>query len=177
MPAWYDILGLNESAQQDSAGIFSSAQAVLKIVEAEERRGVSRDRIVLGGFSQGGAVALVTGLLASNNTKEPFAGILSLSAYVPIHGQFEAAKAGPEGLPLVSKTPIFMGHGTSDMVVSYRWAQQSADFLKKLGCGSLLFKTYKHMEHSVCDEELEDAAKFLRQTLKYEESASRSAEL
>lgn len=171
MPAWYDILGLHEEAAQDQSGILESAKAILEIVAEEERKGIPRNKIVIGGFSQGGVIALTTGLLnhlletssSAEKEKQQFAGILALSTYLPIKDHFLQHKS-----QISSSTPIYMAHGTADQVISYRWAELSRKFMiNDLNCEKVKFETISDMGHSVNDDEINSIAKFLSKVLKY----------
>lgn len=167
MPAWYDIYELHDGARQDKEGILQSVKDVLELVAEEERRGIPRDKIVIGGFSQGGAIALSTGLLfktIENKESADFAGIMALSTYLPIKDHFDANK---DAIP--TKTPIYMCHGTSDQVVSYRWGHKSQEHLiKELGCTDLKFESLPGVTHSIDETAIDSMAKFLKKVFKYE---------
>ena len=150
MRAWYDIVDLRPGAPQDVTGIRRSAEAVRGLVEREIGRGIPASRIVLAGFSQGGAIALHTGLRFG----ERLAGIIGLSTYLPLKDTLkgEASDANRE-------TPIFMAHGTLDPVVPALAGQASQEFLA--GCGyEVSFTTYA-MPHAVCPQEIEDIRRWL----------------
>jgi phospholipase/carboxylesterase len=143
MRAWYDILGFDRRSQEDAAGIRASGAAVTRLIDREIERGMSSERIVLAGFSQGGAVALHTAL------REPrtLAGVLALSTYLPLAstlaGERSAANAG---------VPIFMAHGTEDSVLPFALAEASRRALEALGY-AVAWHPYS-MAHSVCLEEV-----------------------
>jgi phospholipase/carboxylesterase len=143
MRAWYDILGFDRRSQEDAAGIRASGTAVTRLIDREIERGLSSERIVLAGFSQGGAVALHTAL------REPrtLAGVLALSTYLPLAstlaGERSAANAG---------VPIFMAHGTEDSVLPLALAEASRRALEALGY-AVAWHPYS-MAHSVCLEEV-----------------------
>src|SRR3989441_5458293 len=109
MRAWYDILGLDRRSVQDEAGIRESARNVCALAARERERGIAADRIVLAGFSQGGAIALFAGL----RSPERLAGILALSTYLPLAERLDA-----EAHPANAAVPIFIAHGTFDPVVA-----------------------------------------------------------
>ncbi|HEY6095974.1 MAG TPA: alpha/beta hydrolase-fold protein, partial [Gallionellaceae bacterium] len=143
MRAWYDIVEAAIDAQQDEAGIRASQQQVEKLIEQEKARGVAEENIFLAGFSQGGAIALHTGL------RHParLGGILALSTYLPL-----ADTLNQETSPSAKQTPIFFAHGRSDPVVPYSLGKMSADKLQQLG-----YRVDWHdyaMPHSVCMEEI-----------------------
>lgn len=170
IPAWYDIVCLSEGSPQDKEGIIQSAKGILELVAEEEKRGISRDKIVIGGFSQGGAVALTTGLLfkqidpTSKNSPD-FAGIMALSTYLPIKDHFEHHKSS-----ISSATPILMCHGTADQVISYRWAEQSRLFMKDhLQCKALEFESFPNLAHSINEKGINSMAAFLKKVFNYED--------
>ncbi|KAH9884006.1 Phospholipase/carboxylesterase/thioesterase [Xylariomycetidae sp. FL2044] len=158
MPGWYDIFALTGSTQglranQDEAGIIVSRAYLTGLIQAEIDSGIPADRIVLGGFSQGGAMALFTALTAPFK----FAGIVGLSSYLPLDAKM------PEFLKendVNKKTPILMCHGSIDMVVPTAFGKESSEILKKMGY-DLTFKLYPGMGHSACLEELDEVEAFL----------------
>ena len=154
MPAWYDILGTDLVRREDASGIRASQRAVEALIAREVERGTPRSRIVLAGFSQGGAIALHAGLRQA----EPLAGLMALSTYLPLGDVFEAERHAAS-----AKTPIFMAHGTADPVVPIARGHASRDLLKKLGA-DLTWHEYP-MQHSVCGDEVRDVATFLRRVL------------
>lgn len=170
MPAWYDIIELNEEARQDKEGILQSVKEILELVAEEESRGIPRDKIVIGGFSQGGAIALSTGLLFKSIQNLPedsidFAGIMALGTYLPIKDFFEANK------PVIpTKTPIYMCHGTLDQVISYRWGRKSKEYLnKEIGCSDLKFESLEKVGHSIDEKAIDSMTKFLQKVFNYEQ--------
>ena len=154
MPAWYDILGTDLVRREDASGIRASQRAVEALIAREVERGTPRTRIVLAGFSQGGAIALHAGLRQA----EPLAGLIALSTYLPLGEVFAAERHAASG-----KVPIFMGHGTADPVVPIARGRASRDALKQLGA-DLTWHEYP-MQHSVCGDEVRDIAAFLRRIL------------
>lgn len=124
MRAWYDIAGFDADAPQDEAGLRRSQALVEALVARERQRGIPAQRIVLAGFSQGCAMALLTGL----RHPEPLAGIAGLSGYLPL-----AQKTAAERHPANRSTPIFLAHGTHDEVVALERAEASRDALEALG--------------------------------------------
>lgn len=151
MRAWYDIVATDLGRNEDEAGVRSS-QAVLEELVARERgRGVPARRIVLAGFSQGGAIALQTGL----RHPERLAGIMALSTYLPIAGTLtEEAHAANRDVP------IFMAHGELDPIVPIARARDSHAQLESLGY-SVEWHEYR-MPHSVCVEEIDHLGTWLR---------------
>lgn len=154
MRAWYDLTGVDMQAREDDTGIRESTAAIEALIAREAARGIPRERIVLAGFSQGGAMALFTGL----RHREALAGLVVLSAYLPVADSLEA-----EASPANRKVPIFMGHGEADNVVPVWLARQSRDQLAGLGY-AVQWKTYL-MPHTVAPEELADIRAFLAEVL------------
>jgi phospholipase/carboxylesterase len=153
MPAWYDIFQFG-GGPEDGAGIRASQKILEELIGQEMRRGLTPRQIVLAGFSQGGAIALHTGLRFS----ERLAGILALSTYLPLAStvEEEASQANRD-------VPIFMAHGEFDDIVPLRRAEASRELLAELGY-RVEWRTYP-MPHSVCAPEIGDIAKFLAQVL------------
>jgi phospholipase/carboxylesterase len=150
MRAWYDIAQSDIARVPDEAGIRESRESVEALIARERGRGVDDARIVLAGFSQGGAIALHTGL----RHPEKLAGIVALSAYLPLEGSLDA-----EAAPANKLTPIFMGHGTQDPIVPLQLADASQRALRARGY-DVEWHTWP-MPHSVCAEEVEALAAFL----------------
>jgi len=146
MRAWYDIVSLDFSkVREDAAGVRRSIAEVEALVARERDRGVPANRVILAGFSQGGAVTLAAGL----RREQALLGLAVLSAYLPLAAE-TPAEATPKGLA----TPLFMAHGTQDPVVPLAAGQRSADALRALGMDANL-RRYP-MPHSVCAEEIRD---------------------
>jgi phospholipase/carboxylesterase len=153
MRAWYDILQLG-GGREDEAGIRESQALLEALIARERRRGVAAQRIVLAGFSQGGAVALHTGLRHA----ERLAGILALSTYLPLAGSLV-----PEHSAANLGVPLFMAHGRFDDIIPIERARQSRVALEGLGC-KVEWREYA-MPHAVCGEEIADIAAWLRAVL------------
>ncbi|RMD71847.1 MAG: alpha/beta hydrolase [Gammaproteobacteria bacterium] len=147
MRAWYDIFS-PDLRQADIEGLEASRRIAEAFLEEEEKAGIAPRRIVLAGFSQGGALALYTGLRLS----EPLAGLMALSAYLP----GEDPPPGP-------RRAIFMAHGTEDPIVPYPLALESRQRLERLG-HAVEWHAYP-MGHSLCREEIGDIASWLRRVL------------
>jgi len=154
MRAWYDILGFDGRAGEDEAGIRESADAVHGLVERECQRGVRPERIVLAGFSQGGAIALHTALRA----KQRLAGVVSLSSYLPLAGTLAA-----EAHPANAAVPVFMAHGSFDPIVPLALGERSRERLRSHGY-DVEWHTYP-MPHSVSAEEIVDLRGWLLRAL------------
>jgi phospholipase/carboxylesterase len=149
MRAWYDILQLG-GGPEDEAGVRASQGRVEVLIERERSRGVAARRIVLAGFSQGGAIALHTGLRHGQR----LAGILALSTYLPLAGKLQAEHSEAN-----RDVPIFMAHGEFDDIIPIARAQQSRQALAAQGCAPQ-WHSYP-MPHSVCGEEIADIAAWL----------------
>jgi phospholipase/carboxylesterase len=154
MRAWYDVLGFEEDAPQDEAGLRRSQQQVEALIAREKERGIAANRIVLAGFSQGCAISLLTGVRQS----EPLAGIVGLSGYLPI-AQTTAAERSEASL----RTPIFLAHGTQDEVVALARGEASREALRSLGY-QVEWHDYP-MGHSVCQPEIAELDAFLVRVL------------
>ncbi|MEW6562613.1 MAG: dienelactone hydrolase family protein [Pseudomonadota bacterium] len=154
MRAWYDIIASDIGAQQDEAGIRASQAEIEKLIAQEVARGIPPERIFLAGFSQGGAIALHTGLRHAAR----LGGILALSTYLPL-----ADTLPEEASEAAHATPVFMAHGRSDPIVPYSLGHRSAEALRGLGY-TLEWHEYP-MPHSVCMEEVRDIEAWLAQRL------------
>lgn len=151
MPGWYDIMGISENASQDVAGIHQTTADIHHLLDQQIASGIPSERIVVGGFSQGGAVTLYAGL----TYQKPLAGLIPLSTYLPISDVF-LKNRHPENF----KTPLLMVHGTQDRVVPFEFGKSSKNFLKELNY-HIEWKTYP-IEHNVCSEELGEISTFLQ---------------
>jgi phospholipase/carboxylesterase len=150
MPAWYDVLSLDLRQEQDRDGIVQSQQQLEQLIENEIDQGIAAERIVLAGFSQGGAIALYTGL----RYPKRLGGIMALSTYLPLADTTEAERA-----EVNNNIPIMMAHGVQDQTIVVEAGKESKQLLGQLGY-EVSWHTYP-MEHSVCAEELGDISKWL----------------
>lgn len=152
MPAWYDILNADVSRRVDEVQLRHSAAAVHAFVRQQQESGIDSRRIILAGFSQGGAVVLEAGL----SCPVSLGGILSLSSYFPTADSVTLSDAN-------RALPIRVCHGTQDPVVSESLGLQSVESLKKLG----FHPEYSHypMPHSVCPPEIRDISQWFQQVL------------
>jgi len=154
MRAWYDILGADLAKREDGAGLRESFAQVHALLDREVARGVPAHRIVLGGFSQGCAVTLGAGL----RYPQRLAGLVGLSGYVPLADTTAAERKDANAL-----TPVFLGHGRSDGVVSLARGTAGRDLLQQQA-QPLEWHDYP-MEHSVCMEEVQDLQRWLLKVL------------
>ncbi|CAN4268373.1 COG0400 Predicted esterase [Methylophilaceae bacterium] len=150
MPAWYDLYAPSESQQEDLVGITRSEDYLNSLIENEIKRGIASDKIVLSGFSQGGAIALHT----ATRYPKKLAGVLALSTYLPLKATL-AKQAHAANLA----TPIFMAHGRADDIISLDRALASRLSLQESGF-TVQWHEYA-MAHSVCAEEINDIRLFL----------------
>jgi len=154
MPAWYDIGDIDLEKRHDQVGVRRSAAAVASLIERENARGVPTARIVLAGFSQGGAIALFTGV----RHPEKLAGVIGLSTYMVL-GDSLAAEASEAN----RKTPILMCHGTRDPMVNVTRGKKSAQSLRAAGY-DVEWHEYP-MQHEVALEEIRLVGEFLTRCL------------
>ncbi|MGS0740777.1 alpha/beta hydrolase [Glaciimonas sp. GG7] len=154
MPAWYDIFSADLVKREDEAGLRNSQAQIDALIAQEITRGISADKIVIAGFSQGCAMALQTGL----RYPQKLAGIMCLSGYLPLRDKVEAERSAAN-----QDTPIFMAHGSADPVVVLNRAEQSREILQQLGY-QIQWHTYP-MQHSVCVQEVADIGSWLRRIL------------
>ncbi|HEY2257147.1 MAG TPA: dienelactone hydrolase family protein [Variovorax sp.] len=154
MPAWYDVLGADLAKREDETGLRRSQAALEALLANEKARGIPPGKTVIAGFSQGCAMAFMTGLRHA----ETLAGIVGLSGYLPL-----PASTAAEASPANRKTPIFQAHGQRDGVIQIPRAIQSRDALRALGW-EVEWHEYP-MEHSVCMEEIADLNHFLLRVL------------
>lgn len=155
MPAWYDITAREIDAIVDKPGIMRSVEQVQALIESEVARGIPISNIVLAGFSQGAAMALTVGL----NYDQTIGGIIALSGYLPLMADTlqnitEASR----------QTPIFIAHGTEDVMVPYALGKATYVNLRKANC-NVSWHSYT-MAHSVCAPEVADISSWLIQNIR-----------
>ena len=151
MRAWYDIFQFG-GGPEDDAGVRASQKQIDAMIAAEQKRGMKK--IVLAGFSQGGAIALHTAL----RHPEKLDAVLALSTYLPVNATLEAERSKAN-----QDVPVFMAHGQYDDIIPLARAEQSRAVLDRLG-----YKVEWHvypMPHSVCPEEIADLSEFLRRVI------------
>ena len=155
MRAWYDIKSDQIASEQDEAGIRQSAALVDQIIEEQIAAGISADRIVLAGFSQGGAIVLQAGLRQA----KPLAGIMALSTYLSL-----AEKLADEKTEANQNTPIFLVHGAIDQVIPIDLAYKTRGQLEKAGYAPE-WHEYENMPHSVSLDEINHISDWLGRIL------------
>ncbi len=148
MRAWYDIVSLDAEGRADAAGVRESTALLEGLVAREIERGTDEDRIVIAGFSMGGAIAINTAL----TTKRKLAGLMALSTYLPIAAEADRSTSSRD-------LPVFMGHGTFDPMVLHAWGKATADKLREIGF-TIEWHDYP-MAHAVCPEEIRDIREWL----------------
>ncbi len=154
MRAWYDVFGFTPGSREDEIGIHESQAYMESLISKEIARGIPSNRIVLAGFSQGGAVALQTAL----RHKQALGGVMALSTYLPLKASLEKEKS-----LLNQHIPLFMAHGTLDNVIAFSTNHLSVEVLKAQHY-SINFHEYP-MAHTVSVQEIDDIRAFLRNTL------------
>jgi len=155
MRAWYDIRENRIEAEQDESGIRQSAQTLNQMIQQQVESGIGAGRIVLAGFSQGGAIALFTALRYA----EKLAGVMVLSAYMPLSQSLKS-----ESSDVNRDIPIFLAHGSDDPVVPVDLAYRTRSQLEQQGY-TLNWHEYAGMAHSVSAQEIYEIAEWLQQTL------------
>ena len=154
MRAWYDIYGLTAESREDTQGIRQSEFYIESLINAEISRGIPANKIVIAGFSQGGAMALHTAL----RFKQSLAGVIALSAYLPLQARLVDEKTHQN-----QAIKLFMAHGSHDEVITIQTCQAS---IKALQNAQYLIDWHEYaMEHTVCAQEIDDIHQFLMLTL------------
>jgi phospholipase/carboxylesterase len=153
MRAWYDILSLDSKGRADEAGVTESTALIDALIAREQERGIGSDRIVVAGFSQGGAIAINVAL----NAGSKLAGLMALSTYIALP---EAVQSGGGDRAM----PVFMAHGSFDPMLPIAWGRASAETLQASG-----FHVEWHeypMAHAVCPQEIDDIRRWLLSVFK-----------
>jgi phospholipase/carboxylesterase len=154
MRAWYDIIGIDRRSAEDFGGIKASADAVTALIHAENARGIASSRIVVAGFSQGGAMALHL----ATRFPDKLGGVIALSCYLPLAKEFASERSSAN-----LATPIFMAHGSQDPVVPFALGDESRRVLE--GTGYRVEWHVYPMPHALCAEEIADLKTWLGQRL------------
>ncbi|WWC98112.1 acyl-protein thioesterase 1 [Kwoniella sp. B9012] len=172
MPGWFDLSSLDnltDSTYDDESGMLASVAAVDKLIQNEVDAGIPENKIILGGFSQGGVISILTAL----TSKRKLGGVVGLSTWVGLNHKIENLKSAH-----ANEIPIFWGHGTADPVVNYEYGQQSIELLTKklefplLSKGTTFqrpgvrFESYQGLPHSSSPQEIEDLKGWLVEALK-----------
>jgi len=162
MPGWYDITDIDAisstsdamNRSEDEPGILRSQSVFHNLIAEEIKAGIPSERIVLGGFSQGGAMSILSGVTCPTK----LGGIFGLSCYMLLQGKLKDMV--PASTPN-QQTSIFMGHGTADPLIKVQWGEATAERLKTWGY-SVDLKTYRGLQHSAAPEEINDLETWLR---------------
>jgi predicted esterase len=176
MPSWYDIAGLTDRAAETCTGIEKSHDTMLRLAAAELEAlqetapGGGPPRLVMAGFSQGGAMSLYTALRwpEADAALPPPAGVLCMSGYLPL--PFTATEdlsglSALRGLPSQPGLPVLLCHGDADPMVRPEWSTATSEKLDELGCSNVDHKWFKGLEHSVNDEELKVVTAWLKEVI------------
>jgi len=165
MPSWFDILSFGFNAAEDEKGMLETVSSLNALISTElSTTDIDASHIVLGGFSQGGAMSLLTGL--TNERK--LGGVAVLSGWLPLKEKFKAMAS-----PRASQIPVFWGHGTADPLVMYNLGTESVEFLTKTigfvqtsgSTTGLDFRSYEGMAHSSCPKELNDLSEWIKRVI------------
>jgi len=152
MPSWFNLYGLSPDSKEDEEGIQAAATNLHKIVNSEEEGGIARNRIVIGGFSQGGALALYS---AFGCNHPPIGGVIALSSWLPLHKKLDKFYGN-------QNTPCFQCHGKEDMMVPYLFGQMTHSTIKKYNNHPLTeFKAIDEMGHHSTADEMSSVKSFL----------------
>lgn len=158
MPGWFDIyeFGGRPDAKKDVAGFLASVDKIKQLVQEQRDQGISADKIIIGGFSQGAALSLAA--LALLDVK--VGGVVALSGFCPVPNEVSSKSTG------VNKdTPVFQGHGTADPIVSFALGEHARDLYKGLGYTNYTFKGYQGVVHLADEQELADVQEFIKKVL------------
>jgi len=158
MTSWYDIVGLDDRAAETCDGLQESRAIVTSILEKEAEAGIPYERMMLAGFSQGGALSLTTGLQLPADKK--LAGVLVMSGYLAGAKDFTLT-------PGLETVPVMHGHGTADPMVRFAWAENTKMEVMRQGCLDYDLRSYDGLGHSLNQEEINDAMAFLLKLLPF----------
>ncbi|ORY47193.1 Phospholipase/carboxylesterase/thioesterase [Leucosporidium creatinivorum] len=159
MTSWFDVRGLGgQPRDEDTEGMLASVEVIKQLVAAEERAGIPSERVVVGGFSQGGVISLLTGL----TLEKQLAGILCLSGYL---GLTHDNKINGLQQPISKTTPFFWGHGEADQMIKFDKAQRGHQRLLELGLSKLEWHAYPRMPHTLGQQETLDVVRWLQTVL------------
>lgn len=157
MKGWFDLFSLENLDREDEDGLNETLRIIERLIAQEVTKGIARDKIFLGGFSQGACMTLYAALKLS----APIGGFFALSGYLPLIGSYRVDETYP-----ALATPIFIGYGEADTVVAPAYTQVSAKALEKLGARDLVVRGYPHVEHNICLTEAQDLADFFENALR-----------
>nr|XP_014332546.1 PREDICTED: acyl-protein thioesterase 1 isoform X2 [Bos mutus] len=157
MPSWFDIIGLSPDSLEDETGIKQAAENGKSVIDQEVKNVIPSNRIILGGFSQGGALSLYTAL----TTQQKLAGVTALSCWLPLRASFPQVSDA-----CVQDISILQCHGDLDPLVPLMFGSLTAEKLKTLvNPANVTFRTYAGMMHSSCQQEMMDIKQFIDKLL------------
>ncbi|KAG5639691.1 hypothetical protein H0H81_005874 [Sphagnurus paluster] len=165
MPSWFDIYSFGFNTDEDETGMLQSARLINQLITDEVNSGTDPSRIVLGGFSQGATMSLLTGLTG----EKKLAGIAVLSGWLPLRSKFKSLAS-----PHASSIPVFWGHGMVDPLVKFQFCKDSSEFLtkelgiplvEKPGDKGLSYNLYPSMGHTTNQKELDDLRAWIKNAL------------
>uniref|UniRef100_M3ZIQ4 Acyl-protein thioesterase 1 n=1 Tax=Xiphophorus maculatus TaxID=8083 RepID=M3ZIQ4_XIPMA len=157
-PHAFDIYGLSPEAIEDEAGIKRASENVKAMIDQEVKNGIPSHRILLGGFSQGGALSLYTAL----TSQQKLAGVVALSCWLPLRKSFPEAAANSANKDM----HLLQCHGDSDPLVPFMFGTQTVEKMKSLiNPANVTFKSYHGLPHSACPEEMIDVKRFIEKQL------------
>lgn len=156
MPAWYDIKASIPDREVDKRSVDDSHRRLIQLIEAEMRNGIHSKKIILAGFSQGGALACEIAL----QFHKPLGGLIILSSYLLYPEKVKLNRISSVNRDI----PIFMAHGRQDDVVPFSLAEQHQKLLEEKKY-NITWKSYENLNHGVCQEELDDLSLWLKQQI------------
>lgn len=158
MPSWFNIHGLNFDSMEDESGIKRASDNIKSLIDHEVKNGIPSHRIMLGGFSQGGALSLYTALTSQHQ----LAGVIALSCWLPLRSSFPQASACSPNKDM----HVLQCHGDADPLVNQAFGQMTAAMMKSLiNDANVTFKLYRNLSHSSCPQELADIKQFIEKHL------------
>ncbi|KAM9419007.1 acyl-protein thioesterase 2-like isoform 2-T2 [Salvelinus alpinus] len=158
MPSWFDLMGLSPDSPEDEAGIKRAAENIKAIIDHEVKNGIPANRVMLGGFSQGGALSLYTALTC----QQQLAGVVALSCWLPLHKSFPQAASTSGNRDM----PILQCHGEMDPMIPVQFGAMTAEKLKIIvNPQKITFRTYPGLMHSSCPQEMAAVKEFIEKQL------------
>ncbi|KAL5456885.1 hypothetical protein EMCRGX_G034111 [Ephydatia muelleri] len=159
MPSWFDLFDLGHvvDAKEDEAGILQATSKVHQMLDEElNTTGISSDKIVLGGFSQGGALALFSALTYD----KPLGGIVALSSWLPLHALLPKRMT-----PQNKNIQCLICHGEDDSMVNFKYGKLTYQFISGFNSSNVQFKAYRGLDHSSCPQEVSDIEQWLHRVI------------
>ena len=165
VPAWYDIYAWTEGSGEDAEGLDAAAEQLEELITMLAANGYARRRIIIGGFSQGGACALHY----AGRGPEPVGGVVALSAYMPLGRQWK-----PQAGNSVKQTPVFIAHGSQDRVLPVTYGEFAYRLLSKAGA-PVVWRTYENLGHSIDEPVIHDLSEWLSEQFAWQPAAEGAA--